>query len=193
MPPKNYTIYVYVDPHPQTPHAILFCAVSPQEQLFFFKELFVHTTIGVISRLIADVYAGYYVRWIKCDPIAWVNDPITGTNISDEFANNGVFVEKATKDLSTGILKVKEELLKENRVYFSPNLDETLWEIERYVWDEKKNRPKDEDDHMMENLYRCCLDRPRWVDREQITNAPVEDLLVTRAETDLDDLHELDL
>ena len=187
-PPTNYTLYLGIDPHPQTPHAVLFCAVSPLGQRFFFNEIFEHCTIRELARAIQDRYAGYYVARILCDPLAYINDPITGTNIADEFAANGVFVEKATKDLSTGILRVKEELKKDNNYYFSPNLDETLWEFERYVWDEKENKPVDANDHMMENLYRLTLLNPRWLDREKITNVAVEDVEVTKPDYNLEDV-----
>jgi hypothetical protein len=40
---------------------------------------------------------------------------------------------------------------------FSPHLTETLYEFGRYVYDGDKQKPKDEHDHMMENLYRALL------------------------------------
>lgn len=173
--PDNYTVYYSIDPHPQTPHAVLFCGVSPHGQKFFWSEIFAQTTINKLSRFILDKISGLYVYSAKCDPLAYINDPITGSNMEEEFANHGVFVEKATKALAMGILKVKEELQKENNLYFSPELEETLWEFERYVWDEKTNKPIDRDDHMMENLYRILLENPRYIDRKNVTNRPVEE------------------
>lgn len=190
-PPSNYTIYYAIDPHPQTPHAVLFCAVSPHGQKFFWGELFIHTTISELAKLICSKLGGRYIYSAKCDPLAYINDPITGTNIEEELANHGVLVEKATKALSLGILKVQEELKKENNVYFSPTLEETLWEFERYIWDEKTNKPVDKDDHMMENLYRIMLENPRYVDRAAVST-PIEDEEFTSLNTNLKDL-DLDL
>lgn len=173
-PPKTYTLYYAVDPHPQTPHAVLFCAVSPFGQKFFFDEIFEHTTISKLSAQILGKIDGYYVARAKLDPLGYINDPITDSNMEEEFARCGVMLEKATKALSQGILKVQEELKKPNNLYFSPYLQETLFEFERYVWD-KDNKPLDKNDHMMENLYRLLLDDLRYIDRSKVTNYAVED------------------
>jgi hypothetical protein len=178
LPPDNYCLYYAIDPHPQTPHAVLFCAVSPFGQKFFWSEIFEHTVISNLSRMIHNRIDLRNVRVALCDPLAYIKDPITDTTIASEFEKNGIFFDKATKDLSTGILKVKEELTKENNLYFSPRLEETLWEFERYMWDEKENKPMDKDDHMMENLYRILLCEPRWVDRAAMTNIAVDDVEV---------------
>jgi len=186
QPPKDYTVYVYIDPHPKTPHAVLFLAISPLGQMFVFNEIFEHTTISQLSDLIHARVGSNYVGWIKVDPIAYINDPITGTNIADEFHKHGVLVEKATKDLSTGILRVKEKFQKTPAdIFISPYLTEFLWEIERYMWDEKREKPVDEHDHMMENLYRAVLDDPRWIDAK-MPNNPVPDLEMSDANLDLD-------
>ena len=42
-------------------------------------------------------------------------------------------------------------------IFFSPNLRQTLFEFTHYVYDPKTNKPRDEDNHQMENLYRACL------------------------------------
>lgn len=190
MPPDSYCVYYAIDPHPQTPHAVLFAAVSPQQQIFFWSEIFDHCVVSKLARLIHQRIDPYYVRLALCDPFAWINDPVTGSNIGETLASHGIFADKATKDLSTGILTVKEELEKENRLYFAPTLEETIFEFERYVWDEKENKPKDENDHMMECLYRILLNRPRWIDQQKIRNTPVEPIEVNEehANKELDDL-----
>jgi hypothetical protein len=48
-------------------------------------------------------------------------------------------------------------------IYFSPLLKETLFEFSRYVYDADKQKPKDEHDHMMENLYRLVLNGLSYV------------------------------
>lgn len=187
-PPRNYTLYYGIDPHPQTPHAVLFCAVSPQGQKFFFNEIFHHCVISELAGLIHEIADPYYVARAKCDPLAYISDPITGTTIEEEFYSHGIFVEKATKALSVGILKVKAELKKKDAgLYFSPELEETLWEFERYVWD-KDNKPVDKDDHMMENLYRLLMDDLPYVDQATIKNVPIEDEQFDGASTRTDDL-----
>jgi len=38
-PPPSYTIYLAVDPHPQTPHHVLLLAVAPTGEVFLFDEI----------------------------------------------------------------------------------------------------------------------------------------------------------
>lgn len=186
-PPRDYTLYFNIDPHPQTPHAVLFCAVSPMGQRFYYYDLFKHCTVEQLSTSIKDVLAGRPYAAARIDPLAYVNDPITNSNMATEFWRNGLIVEKATKALEHGILKVQQELGKDGLVYFSPECRRTLWEIQRYCWDEKDNRPIDRDDHMMENLYRMELSEPRWVDMDQ-KPLPMSDLVIDKPETSLEEL-----
>src|SRR5690606_21077612 len=57
-PPEDYTIYCAIDPHPQTPHAVLFCAVSPFGQKFFYDEIFFHCTIDELCKIIREICHG---------------------------------------------------------------------------------------------------------------------------------------
>ena len=167
-PPANYTIYYAIDPHPQTPHAVLFLAVSPLGQIFLYDEIFNHCTIRELAEQIKAKLGSLFVAHAKVDPLAYINDPITDSNMAEEFANHGVYLEKATKALSQGILCVKDKLKRGDNLYFSPALTRTLWEIKRWSWDTKDNKPVDKDDHMLECLYRLLLDEPVYMDLEKL-------------------------
>ena len=45
-----------------------------------------------------------------------------------------------------------------------------IYEIEGYMWEMKDGKPtgkpKDKDDHMMENLYRILLENTQWYEME---------------------------
>lgn len=189
-PPASYTIWLAIDTHPRTPHAVLFCAVSPTGHRFWCNEIFEHTVISDLAGRITQVRDRFRVcaREI-CEPGAWIENPVTDQTMADEFVRCGVNVEKATKDLSFGILKVKEELSKKGEHqldFFSPNLKRTLWEFEHYEWSEKNpNKPVDKDDHMMECLYRLMLEEPYFIppDSEQ-SSVKEPDLEITKAEVD---------
>lgn len=183
-PPRNYTLYYNIDPHPQTPHAVLFCAVSPLGQRFYYHDIFRHCIISELCCAIKEITTGRYVAGVRIDPLAYVEDPITGGTMADEFWRCGVPVEKATKDLQGGILKVKAALTAQPQVvWFSVNAVRTLWEFKRYRWDEDgSNKVVDADDHMMENLYRMELSEPRWIDRSA-TSAPVDDIVFSHSES----------
>lgn len=191
QPPRDWPCYFNIDPHPQTPHAVLFCAVSPHGYRFYFNDIFKHCSVAELSRLVLEALDGRRVIEARIDPLAFINDPITETNMAEEFWRSGCYVEKATKALAQGILRVQGELAKPQApLFFTPACTRTLWEIQRYCWDEKDNRPIDKDDHMMENLYRMELQEPRWVAAGRQSN-PVEDLVIDSPNMDLDELEEV--
>jgi len=188
-PPRDYSIYYAIDPHPQTPHAVLFCAVSPLGQRFYYADLFDHCSIARLAEQVLKRVDGYNVVAARVDPLAYVNDPITETNMAFEMAMNGLVVEKATKALAQGILKVQDSLRQRDPqpLYFCPTAKRTLWEIQRYSWDDKReNKPVDKDDHMMENLYRLELMEPWWHERSR--SSPVPDEEISSSVLTLDEL-----
>jgi len=173
-PPLNWPLYVHIDPHPQTPHAVLFCTVSPFGHRFYFYDIFKKCGIAELAADVLSFTKGYKVVSCHADPLAFIEHPVPNakrgteyTSMAMDFEDNGLFVEKATKALEHGILRVNEQLAVKDPapvIQFSPYCKRTLWEIQRYCWDEKENRPIDKDDHMMENLYRSELSEPRWVE-----------------------------
>jgi hypothetical protein len=84
-------------------------------------------------------------------------------------------VLQSVKDLQGGIMRVKQELKKPDRLWFSMRLRETMYEFGHYVWDERENKPKDKDDHAMECLYRSLMENPRYYNTVE-KKAPVGDL-----------------
>lgn len=174
-PPKDYCIYFAIDPHPQTPHAVLFCAVSPLGQRFYYDSIFEHVKINILCDLIKRRLAGRRVIFGMVDPLAYIENPVTEHTIADELGANGVYCEKAVKDLQGGIMKAQTELDREDNIYVTPTNRRFLWEIQRYAWDDKENKPVDKDDHMMENFYRLELNEPRWLNPEDETKRVIEE------------------
>lgn len=161
-PPKDYIIYTSIDTHPQTPHAVLFVAVNQLGQRFIYDELFVSTDPEQFAALVLSKQAGYYSTPTKCEPAAWISDPITGTCLAEEFAKHGLYVEEASKAKTFGIMKMQAEWRK-NNVFVSPNCTRFLFEINRYCYN-KENKPIDKDDHLMECMYRLFINDPIWFD-----------------------------
>ena len=197
-PPRDYTIYVRIDTHPQVPHAVLFCAVSPTGHRFYYDEIFAQLSIVALSGEIKKRTVGYQMGTIKVEPAAWVLDPISKvTSVAREFAAAGLPVLRSSKDLSGGIVKVKQSLGElPPRLHFSPLMKRTLWEIKRYCWDPKgTNKPIDTEDHMMENLYRMEIDNPRWCEPGTETEEwwPDPMPLASLSTADFDDSLDLEL
>ena len=182
LPPKHWPIAFLIDPHPQTPHCVTFVTISPHGTRVYFYDIFKHCSIEELAAEIRPVIAGRYVIEARMDPLGFINDPITESNMAAELAKHGVYVMKATKGLAQGILKVQGELKKENAIKFCPTARRTLWEITRYSWDEKENKPVDKDDHAMENLYRAESLELQWSERSH--NFPVREIPITGNESD---------
>lgn len=187
-PPPNWCVYVQIDPHPQTPHCVLFCAVSPTGQRIYFADLFIHTKVPQLAQQIRAVEGDRLVPRRECDWLAWEEHPVDESTMADELAANGVYVEKASRALEYGILTAQKSLMAEpQQVWFTPACKRTLWEIQRYSWDPKgTNKPIDKDDHAMECFYRMELMRPGWVERQQVN--PVGDIVIDRPEIETADL-----
>lgn len=180
-PPKGYTVRVFIDPHPKTPHAVLYFATSPTGHTFIFKELF---RPGLISDIVEHVLAQieeHEVEDFLIDPIAYIENPITGTCMADEFYSAGLPVVPAPKDLQFGILKTQAKW-RERDEHGNPTLlvhehcAEFLYEIDRYIWQTDREKPVDVDDHMMENLYRAVLTGLFYVrpDHARISYKPLQ-------------------
>jgi hypothetical protein len=157
-PPFDYTIRFAVDPHPRTPHAVLFAATAPSGEVFFYDELFMPGTIDELAIQIKLKLHNRNVLWGICDPLGFIESPIDGRSMVDVFIEHGIVLERAPKDPSNGILQVTEALKEDRLLNFSVDCRRTIWEFDHYIWDERRpDKPKDKDDHMMENLYRLVL------------------------------------
>lgn len=177
-PPPDHLIFAAIDPHPKTPHAILFIAIGPHQLPIIYDEIFIHTDIDQLADIILARLKGRSYVPLKCDPIAWIEDPISGSCFAQRFASRGLSVLKASKGKEFGILTLKSILKEPSGLRFSPTCHRTLFEIQRYCYDPKTSRPVDEDDHMMENLYRLMINRPQWSDN-LLDNKPVSELAIT--------------
>jgi hypothetical protein len=168
-PPENYTIRLAIDPHPQVPHAVLFSATSPEGIVYFFAEIFrKFTSPTEFCEAINAVVGTRHVQIFLCDPAAYVPSNIDQSVLADHLIEGGIYVEKASKDLSRGILMTQAALNSTitspagkvcKKLLFGEHLTETRWEFDHYTWNLKRpNHPIDKDDHMMENLYRLVLE-----------------------------------
>jgi hypothetical protein len=169
IPPKEYTLRVWWDYHTRLPQAVLFLATDPKGRVFVYDELFDDNLIDPVAKSILAKTKGYFVADTEIDPFAVIPHPVTQESIVDELMKYDLFFEKSTKDLTTGIIKVRERLKERDpqgnpTIYFSPRLRQTLFEFSHYIYDLKKNEPRDADNHMMENLYRAVLNGLLYVE-----------------------------
>ena len=173
--PLNWMVDIAIDIHPRERQAVLFVATDPREDRYICDEIWEHgdgTSIGdaIVRRVNQN---SYRVNRIVIDPLSKgdSNNPeTTYKKVFNALAAHDLSLETATKDLVAGILSVKEHLKGPNNrpsLFLLDNCMTTLFEIEGYMWDKKTRKPHDEDDHMMENLYRICLLNTKYVDIDQ--------------------------
>ena len=182
-PPEDYTIHYAIDPHPRTPHAVLFIAVSPHGRAYVYDEIFDSCTTDVLAGKILNRIRHRNVWTRIMDPSAWIEDQRTKSVMADDLALYGLHgIERAPKDLVRGIAEVQRVLALPDFIYVSPMCRTFRWEIGRYAWKDEKgvptNKPVDKDDHMMENFYRLVLRGLEYHDMEKISS-PVNDMTIT--------------
>jgi hypothetical protein len=157
-PPASYDCRYALDPHPQTPHAVLFIALAPSGDIFIYDELFQKSLIDDLGKEI--VIRRNRVRCTSeiCDPSAWIENPQTGTHWAQTLIGLGLNIIKASKDKTSGIMQTQQIFAPSytRKVWVMPHCSRFRKEIKSYFFD-RENKPVDKDDHMMENLYRLVV------------------------------------
>ena len=175
--PKHLSIYEAIDPHPRTPHAVMWVGVDANGRKYIIDEIFSHCVINELAQQI-QIKRVKEPIFTLIDPSAVIKDPVNNTSIIDRLLELGIYTEKGSKDLVSGIQRVKRALeIKEDNfgtsseIYIFSSCKRTIWEFQHYCWDEyrgkdrgEKNRPIDKDDHFMENLRRILLREPEYVE-----------------------------
>lgn len=177
QPTRSSILHIRIDTHPVKPHAVMFAAVGPSEIPVIYHEIYRSCDADTLCDLINEHVrsTGCYIGSLHMEPGAWINDPATKTaSIASYFAKHGLFPRKATKDLKSGIIIVRAAF-KNSKVFISPECRRTLWELSRYRYDPETSNPIDEEDHMMENLYRLLIHPTSWFNPDTAAGEAIED------------------
>lgn len=179
MKHSDYCVYEYLDPHPRNPDATLWIAVDRKGTKYIIDELWYkpEDTADLAQRILNKA-SQYRVmgRWI--DPWAFNRDQHTENepNLSDKLAEQGLVYLPAPKQRTAADKRIEQalnyieangQMIKPPELYIFENCQRTIFEFEHYRWDEwtgkiadKKNRkekPVDKDDHMIENIGRGLI------------------------------------
>lgn len=160
-PPRSYCCAYAIDTHPQTPTAVLFVAIAPTGDIFFYDELWIG---GVRKDRMSEVAKEINIRKDKvrmvyelCEPAAWVEDPETGRCFADVFYDYGLEVQKASKQRTYAIQQSRILFAQQERkVWVMDHCTVLRKELKRWSF-AKDNRPEDKDDHMCECLGRLVV------------------------------------
>lgn len=198
-PPADYTLRFAIDYHPRKPHAVMFIATSPQGMNYVYAELWTDVLMNELVDEIRCVLRGRESTIPGLiDPLASTPNRVTDLTAIDEILRLGLPVMPATKDPHNGILKVKQLLASRDRtgqplIVFNGNLPRTLFEISRgFVWDGDKQKPVKNNDDMMENFYRLCLQGLDYIEPSDTYYIPRIGQFANTFDTSLDFGVELD-
>lgn len=168
--PLDWVVDIAIDIHPRTQQAMLFCAVSPRGDKYLINEIWAHGDGNWVGEEIIRCVSinKYRVGRVIIDPLA-KGDSNNTNSVFDKIQlilwRNGMQLEVACKDKTSGILEVKNHLMGPNNepsLFIFNDLIRTIFEIEGYMYDKETQSPMDKDDHMMENLYRLMLLDTQW-------------------------------
>ena len=171
--PTNWPVTVMIDFHLSTPQAISYWAVNKQEINYCIGETW--------KNLSADEIADDIVRKIKAcgwniteayiDPLSkgdtqYLRNRL-GSNLRDTFSileerlvDHGITLYVASKDKESGVKNLQTWLKGPNgqpTCYVFDTCERHIYEVGRWVFDDKGKPSKDCCDHFMENAYRYTL------------------------------------
>jgi hypothetical protein len=176
---SEYTVYMALDTHPRVPDAVNWMAVDAKGQKYVVDELAFTGTDVEIATKIKKKEEYWNMKQRLIDPSAFNDDKrTTEMCYADRLAKHGLSFRKGSKKMMEGIRKLDNELkyqMKDGQMIVQPgififsNCVRTVKELQNYVWDEyvgkgadekdPKAKPKDKDDHFVENLHRLVLEQ----------------------------------
>jgi phage terminase large subunit-like protein len=177
--PKEWTRYMVMDFHQREACAILWAAVDPKGQLYFYDELKIDKTIFEISEAIKMKEKLEYgrpvpTRWI--DSIAATPDRATGKSALKEFRSAGdklkwpLAFRSSTKDHATGFKAVHEYLQVKNGqpgvYFFEEDVPNAIASMLHYQWDDfkgtKEKTKVSAHSHFADDIRYICIMRPQF-------------------------------
>ncbi len=155
--PPAWVRRMSIDPHPQTPCAVLWSAIDPNGSWFLYDELFEpNMTIPDVVRRIKEKEQKTQIYRRLIDPNAKFIDKLRGqiASIQQQFRKEGIYCVEANNKFESAYYKINELLTPRatygNSQYKSPNLfvfsglKETIHEFETCTFENEK------DNHMLD-------------------------------------------
>jgi hypothetical protein len=165
--PRNWVRYMSIDPHPNTPAAVLWMAVDTHGTCYLYDEMFIpDLTLPEIVERIKAKEGDFLTTKRLIDPNAKYIDKLRGqtTSVQMQLRKEGISCVEAINKFEQAYYKINELLTprevygdKKNlkpRLFVFKNLKETIYEFESCNWELEK------DNHMLDNLKYIINDNP---------------------------------
>lgn len=174
--PRAWSRYMAIDPHPNTPCAVLWLAVDPHGTCFLYDEMFIpDLTIPEIVEKIKAKEDKIPIRKRLIDPNAKYIDKLRGqtASVQMQFRKLGISCVEANNRFEPGYYKINELFtpqevygqkdVKKPRLFVFKTLKETIHELESCSWENEK------DNHMLDNLKYIINDNPvrTWTEQQK--------------------------
>ncbi len=182
--PTNWIVTVMVDIHYSKPNAISFFACDEHDLHYAIDEYWVNGSPQEMADIIIRKKRidGWNIENVFIDPLSkgdnfmknLMPDSESTFNLMDErLADEGIYLQVASKDKGSGVRNIREWLEGPNRIptlYFFDSLQSVesntrgiVYDIQRVSFDDKGNIEKIDDD-FFENLYRYTLTGTKYIE-----------------------------
>lgn len=183
--PKDFTVYQALDPHPRVPDHGIWMAVDRNGTKFICSEIrHAGTTKELAERMKAhELSMKFRMADRIIDPSAFVDDQHReDPSVGSKLLEFGLHFIKGSKDLQAGIKRLDDaldyqvkggEMIVKPEIFIFDTCRITIKQLEEYVWEDwvgrgadskqPKSRPRDKEDHQVENLHRILLHEPKFI------------------------------
>jgi len=188
---KLYTTYKAVDPHPRVPDHVLYMSVDSKGTKYITGEVISEGLVKVLyERMKAfETLMKYRMQDRIIDPAAYVDDQHRKEkSVGSQLFDLGEVYIKGSKNLMAGIKRtndalnytlVEGKMVRAPEVYIFDTCGIFIKQLDEYVWNEFKGsskddkqpsgRPKDVNDHQVENFHRLLLHEPAFVPYQPVS------------------------
>ena len=189
---RRFTTYKALDPHPRVADHVLYMSVDSKGTKFITGEIISEGLVKELhSRMVAfEAAMNYRMQGRIIDPAAFNDDQHRKENsVAIQLLNLGEHYIGGSKDLQAGIKRTNDALsyqevngrmVKPPELYIFDTCPVAIKQLDEYVWSEWKGpskddkqprgKPKDVNDHQVENLHRLLLSEPIFTHYVQVLN-----------------------
>lgn len=180
---REFSVYHALDPHPRVEDAGLWLAVDKKGTKYVVDELFIKVDSDrELAFQIKQKNDKYRLESMIADPSMFVTNQHESASLASKLQGHGLYYHEASKLRQAADRRIKDALtfqevkghmVRAPELYIFSTCTRTIFEIERYRWDDWRGRsatektpkpkPVDKDDHMVENLGRLLLPEPVFV------------------------------
>ena len=175
--PKDFVVLHMLDPHPRNNDAGMWVAIDRKGTKYIVDEYwFKPEDVKQMAWHIKKKNAEYRVVGMYGDPSMFIEDQHTQRSLNTMMVEEGLAYIPASKTrqasdarIATALnyTEINGHMVRAPELYIFDTCKRTIFEFEHYRWDEwkgstaegrdRKERPLDKDDHMIENLGRALI------------------------------------